>query len=59
LVKKGGAVQHWLNHADWMWIGALMIVWILLIGAIGYLAALEAWRQPDRPPARHGRPKNA
>ena len=36
--------------------GAIMIVWILLIGAIGYLAVLTASRQADRPPARHGLP---
>ncbi|HEU5065336.1 MAG TPA: hypothetical protein VFT86_05545 [Gaiellaceae bacterium] len=52
-------MHHWLNEADWMWMGAIMIVWILLIGAIGYLAALTAWRQGDRPPARHGRPTKA
>jgi hypothetical protein len=56
LVKKGGTVHHWLNYADWMWMGAIMIAWILLIGAIGYLAVLTATRQADRPPARHGLP---
>ena len=59
LVKKGGTVHDWLNYADWMWMGAIMLVWILLIAVIGYLAVLATLRQTDRPPARHGHPRKA
>jgi hypothetical protein len=39
--------------------GAMMIVWIMLIGVIGYAAGLAAWRQTGDAPDRHKRPKSA
>jgi hypothetical protein len=45
-------VHHWLNTLDWMWMGAMMIVWILLIAVVGYAAVLVAWRGSE-PHARH------
>ena len=56
LVRKGGNVHQWMRLFDWTWIGAMMIVWILLIAVIGYAAALAAW-QGNEPHAHHRRPK--
>jgi len=50
-------VHHWLENLDWMWMGAMMIVWILLIAVVGYAAVLVAWRQTSD--ARHKHPKSA
>ena len=50
--EKEVAVHHWLNTLDWMWMGAMMIVWILLIAVVGYAAVLVAWRGSE-PHARH------
>lgn len=59
LVKEGGNVHQWMRLFDWTWIGAMMIVWILLIAVIGYAAVFVASRQSARHPVRHGRPKSA
>jgi hypothetical protein len=45
-------VHQWLDTLNWMWMSAMMIVWILLIAVVGYAAALAAWRGSE-PPARH------
>ena len=58
LVKKGGSSAPLDAFVDWIWMSAMMIVWILLIAVIGYAAVLVAWRQTDSP-GRHGRPKSA
>jgi cytochrome c oxidase assembly factor CtaG len=42
-------VHQWMDFFDWMWVGAMMIVWILVIAAIGYAAVLVAWRRTNRP----------
>jgi hypothetical protein len=52
-------VHQWMRLFDWTWIGAMMIVWILLIAVIGYAAVFVASRQSARHPVRHGRPKSA
>ena len=38
-------MHQWLDNMDWMWMSAVMIVWILLIAVVGYAAVLAAWRQ--------------
>jgi hypothetical protein len=48
-------VPHWMHSVNWTWMGAMMIVWLVLIGVIGYAAALLAWREANR----HERTKNA
>jgi hypothetical protein len=48
-------VPHWMHFVNWTSMAAMMIVWLVLIGAIGYAAALLAWRQTNR----HDRPKSA
>ena len=52
-------MHQWLQNLDWMWMGAMMIVWILLIAVVGYAAVLAAWRQTGDAPARYKRPKSA
>ena len=45
--KKEAAVQHWMSFVDWMSMSVAAIVWLALIGLVGYAAALVAW-QPRR-----------
>ena len=52
-------MHQWMRLFDWTWIGAMMIVWILLIAVIGYAAVFVASRQSARHPVRHGRAKSA
>ena len=52
-------MHQWMDSFDWMWMSAMMIVWILLIAVIGYAAVLVAWRQGNDPRAHHRRPKSA
>ena len=53
-------MPNWMHFVDWMWMSAMMIVWLLLIAVIGYAAVLVAWRHeparahrraPERRPA--------
>lgn len=48
-------MPHWMHFVDWMWMGAMMVVWLFLIAVVGYAAVLVSWRQMDR----HRRPKSA
>ena len=50
-------MPYWMHFADWIWMSAIAIFWILLIAAIGYAAVLVSWRQTSSP-GRRG-PKNA
>ncbi len=52
-------MHQWLDNMNWMWMSAVMIVWILLIAVVGYAAVLAAWRQGNEPRAHHRRPKRA
>ncbi len=52
-------MHQWLDNMNWMWMSAVMIVWILLIAVVGYAAALAAWGQGNEPRAHHRRPKRA
>ena len=55
LWKKEAAVPHWMHFVDWLWMGAMMIVWLFLIAAVGYVAVFVTWRQMNQ----HRRPKSA
>jgi len=48
-------VPHWMHFVDWMWMSAMMIVWLFLIAVVGYAAVLVASRQTNR----HRPPKSA
>jgi hypothetical protein len=47
-----------MHYVNWWWMGAWMVFWLLLIGAVGYAAVLVAWRHSNRSPESH-RPKSA
>ena len=51
-------MPHWTDFADWIWIGAMLLVWLLFIALLGCAAVLAAWRNQS-PPSRHVRPKSA
>lgn len=52
-------MPHWMHFVNWIWMSAMMIVWLLLIAVVGYAAVLVAWRHADRLENGTGRPKNA
>ena len=37
---------HWMDGWDWVWMSFMMVFWIVLLGAVVYLAA----RLGNRPP---------
>jgi hypothetical protein len=41
-------VHAWMNELDWIWLSFFMILWILLIAALGYAAALVSLRGPHK-----------
>jgi hypothetical protein len=58
VTTKGVEVPTWTDFADWIWISAMMIAWLLFIAVIGCVAVLASWRHTSSP-GRHGRPKSA
>ena len=42
-------VVHWMDGWDWAWMSFMMVLWIVLLGAVVYIAV----RLGNRPP--HGR----
>jgi hypothetical protein len=46
--KKEATVHDWITSPDWFPIGFAAIVWILVIGTIGYAAILATLRGPHR-----------
>ena len=52
-------MPNWMHFVDWMWMGAMMIVWLFLIAAIGYAAVLADWRHTGDAQVRHRRPTSA
>jgi hypothetical protein len=46
--KKEATVHDWITSPDWFPIGFGAIVWILVIGTIGYAAILATLRGPNR-----------
>lgn len=51
-------MPNWMHYVNWWWMGVWMAFWFFLIGAIGYGAALLAWRDSDDRAESH-RPKSA
>jgi hypothetical protein len=39
-------MHAWMNELDWIWMSFFMVLWILLIAALGYAAALVSPREP-------------
>lgn len=44
-----------MHFVNWAWMGAMMIVLLLLIGGIGYAAVVVSWWDADR----DGQPRGA
>ena len=45
---KEATVHAWMNELDWIWMSFFMVLWILLIAALGYAAALVSLREPHK-----------
>jgi hypothetical protein len=37
-----------MNGLDWVWISVFVVLWIFLISAFGYAAALISLREPHK-----------
>jgi heme/copper-type cytochrome/quinol oxidase subunit 2 len=48
---KGGAMHTWMNGWDWLWMTLMMGFWLVVLGAVIYLAVRLAQRPPTRPRA--------
>jgi hypothetical protein len=46
--KKEATMNGWIPSLDWFPISFAAIVWILVIGTIGYAAILATFRGPHR-----------
>ena len=42
-------MPQWMHFVDWMWMSAMMIVWLLLIAVVGY-AAVGSLTNRHQPP---------
>ncbi len=38
-------MQYWMSLLDSVWVAAVPLLWGVLIGLVGYAAALAAWRE--------------
>ena len=45
---KEATVHTLMNELDWIWLTFFMVLWILLIAALGYAAALVSLRRPHK-----------
>ena len=41
-------MHAWMNELDWIWMSIFMVLWIFLIAALGYAAALSSLREPHK-----------
>jgi hypothetical protein len=41
-------MHAWMNEFDLIWMGFFMVLWILLIAAFGYAAAVVSLRGPHK-----------
>lgn len=39
---------HWMDGWDWVWMPFMMVFWIVLLGAVVYVAVRFAQRPPHR-----------
>jgi hypothetical protein len=44
--QKGGVAVHWMNGWDWAWMTFMMVFWLVLLGAVVYVAIRLAQRPP-------------
>jgi hypothetical protein len=45
---KGGAMYHWMDGWGWLWMGVMMVFWIVVLGAVVYAAVKLANRPPTK-----------
>jgi hypothetical protein len=45
--RKGEAMYHWMDGWDWIGMTLMMAFWIVLIGAVVYIA-VRLGQRPDR-----------
>lgn len=42
-------MSHWMDVSDWFWMSFAMALWVVLVGAVVYLAVRLACQPPRRP----------
>lgn len=54
-------MHGWMNELDWSWVSTFMLIlfWILVIGVVGFAAALVALRPSHSSNVQPRRPKTA
>jgi len=50
--SKGGAMYHWMDGWGWFWMTFMMLFWIVVLGAVVYVAVKLADRPPTDPKSR-------
>jgi len=48
---KGGAMHTWIDGWGWLWMTLMMGFWLVVLGAVIYLAVRLAQRPPTNPRA--------
>lgn len=48
--EKGGAM-HWMDGWDWLWMTLMMGFWLVVLGAVIFIAVRLAQRPPTKPRA--------
>jgi hypothetical protein len=50
-------MYHWMDSSGWFWMSFMMIFWIVLLGAVVYIAVrLANGNRHGEPPVRPHRP---
>ncbi len=39
-------MHNWMNGSDWVWMSFMMVFWIVVLGAVVYVAVRLAQRPP-------------
>jgi heme/copper-type cytochrome/quinol oxidase subunit 2 len=49
--EKGGAMHTWIDGWGWLWMTLMMGFWLVVLGAVIYIAVRLAHRPPAKPRA--------
>jgi heme/copper-type cytochrome/quinol oxidase subunit 2 len=49
--EKGGAMHTWVDGWDWLWMTLMMGFWLVVLGAVIFIAVRLAQRPPTKPRA--------
>ncbi len=44
--------MHWMDGWDWFWMSSMMVFWLVVLGAVIYVAVRLANRSPTNPKTR-------